>query len=136
MARYSKTPLSKKLGIKENFLIQVYNLPKNYLAFFLDFPNGVIISDDNQPKETLDFIHIFGTTEDEVTKAFKKSKPTLKKNGILWISWPKKSSKLSSEIDKEFVRNYGLSNDLVDVKVSAIDDDWSAHKFVYRIEDR
>ena len=90
---YSGTPLTKKLGIKEGFLIQVYHSPKNYTDFFYEFPDGVIISDSNQEKETVDFIHIFATTEKELTEAFKKAKPTLKKNGSLWVSWPKKNIK-------------------------------------------
>ena len=135
-AGYSKTPLAKKLGIKENFLIQIYNSPKAYLKFFQDFPKKVVISNSKQENETVDFIHIFATTEKELSISIAKAKSTLKKNGILWISWPKKASKLKSEIDKEFVRNYGLNNGLVDVKVAAIDDDWSGHKFVYRVKDR
>lgn len=133
---YSKTPLAKKLGIKEHFLIQVYNSPKNYTDFFHEFPNGVVISDTEQEKETLDFIHIFASTEKELSKAFKVAKPTLKKNGSLWVSWPKKTSKLPSEIDKFHVMKCGLDNRLVDVKVAAIDNDWSGHKFMYRKEDR
>lgn len=135
-AGYSGTPLAKKLGIKENFLIQVYNSPKGYLDFFHDFPEGVVILDSGQEKETLDFIHIFATSEKELSEAFKKAKPTLKKTGALWISWPKKSSKIETEIDKFYVMNYGLDNGLVDVKVAAVDDDWSGHKFVYRVKDR
>jgi len=133
---YSGTPLAKKLGIKENFLIQVYNSPKRYLDFFHEFPEGVVILDSEQEKETVDFIHIFATTESELSKAFSLAKPTLKKNGVLWISWPKKSSKIKTEIDKFYVMNYGLDNGLVDVKVAAVDDDWSGHKFVYRVKDR
>lgn len=133
---YSGTPLAKKLGIKENFLIQVYNSPKSYTSFFRDFPERVVISASKQIKESVDFIHIFATTESELSKAFQLAKPTLKKNGSLWISWPKKSSKITTEIDKFHVMKYGLDNGLVDVKVAAVDSDWSGHKFVYRIKDR
>ena len=135
-AGYSGTPLAKKLGIKENFLIQVYNSPKNYISFFHEFPSGVIISNSQQELETLDFIHIFATTKDSLTTNFLKAKPLLKKSGMLWISWPKKSSKIATEIDKFYVMNYGLENGLVDVKVAAVNDDWSGHKFVYRVKDR
>ncbi len=133
---YSGTPLAKKLGIKENVVLQVYNSPKNYLEFFHEFPNDVIISNSQQEKESVDFIHIFATTEKELSEAFIQAKPTLKKSGSLWISWPKKSSKIETEIDKFYVMKYGLDNGLVDVKVAAVDSDWSGHKFVYRIKDR
>ena len=135
-AGYSKTPLSKKLGIKEGFQIQVYNSPKNYLDFFHEFPDGVFISNAQEEMETIDFIHIFATTKEQLSQAFSKAKPCLKKNGIMWISWPKKSSTIPSEIDKFFVMKYGIENGLVDVKVAAIDSDWSGHKFVYRVKDR
>ena len=135
-AGYSKTPLSKKLGIKEDFVIQVYNTPKEYLEFFHEFPDGVVFSNSKEVKESVDFIHIFATSEEELSKAFVQAKPSLKKTGTLWISWPKKSSKIPTKIDKFFVMNYGLENGLVDVKVAAIDNDWSGHKFVYRVKDR
>ncbi|UJH68629.1 hypothetical protein [Allomuricauda sp. SCSIO 65647] len=60
----------------------------------------------------------------------------MKKNGILWISWPKKSSKIETELDKFYILEYGLANGLVDTKVAAIDENWSGHKFVYRVKDR
>ena len=136
IAGYSGTPLAKKLGIKEGFLIQVYNSPKKYTDFFREFPEGVVISNAIQDTESVDLIHIFATTEKELSNVFIQAKSILKKNGILWISWPKKSSKIPSEIDKMFVMKYGLDNGLVDTKVAAIDADWSGHKFVYRIKDR
>ncbi|MEQ6124516.1 DUF3052 domain-containing protein [Pseudotenacibaculum sp. MALMAid0570] len=135
-AGYSGTPLAKKLGIKENFLIQVYNSPKNYIDFFHEFPKGVVLSNSNQGIKTIDFIHIFATTEEELSQAFHLAKPTLKKNGSLWISWPKKTSKIVSEINKFDVMKYGLDHGLVDVKVAAVDKDWSGHKFMYRTKDR
>lgn len=133
---YSKTPLAKKLGIKEGFTIQVYNSPKRYLDFFHEFPKDVLMSKNHKESESLDFIHLFATTEKELSEAFTKAKPLLKKNGSLWVSWPKKTSKLPSEIDKFHVMKYGLNNGLVDVKVAAVDDDWSGHKFMYRVKDR
>lgn len=135
-AGYSKIPLAKKLGIKENFVIQVYNAPKKYTDFFHEFPVGVVISESKQTPESVDFIHIFATSEEELSQVFHLAKPTLKKNGTLWISWPKKTSKIATEIDKFFVMRYGVENGLVDVKVVAIDIDWSGHKFVYRLKER
>jgi len=135
-AGYSKTPLSKKLGIKEKFVIQVYNSPKEYLDFFHELPDGVVISNSKSLTESIDFIHIFATSEEELSKAFTIAKPSLKKNGVLWVSWPKKTSKITTEIDKFFVMKYGIENGLVDVKVAAIDNDWSGHKFVYRLKER
>ena len=60
----------------------------------------------------------------------------MKPNAILWISWPKKSSKIETELDKGTIRQFGLDGGLVDTKVAAIDADWSGHKFVIRVKDR
>lgn len=132
---YSGTPLEKKLGIKEGYSIQVLNSPENYLDFFISFPSNVQISTTNE-KLTVDFVHIFCTTERELEEYFLVAKNNLKKTGMIWVSWPKKSSKLITEIDKFKVMEVGLKNGLVDTKVAAINIDWSGHKFVYRTKDR
>ncbi len=132
---YSGTPLAKKLGIKEGFCIQVLNAPMNYLDFFTSFPAAVQIS-TTEEKLSIDFAHIFCTTQEELKIYFVLAKNNLKKTGILWVSWPKKSSKIPSEIDKFNVMKFGLDSGLVDTKVAAIDADWSGHKFVYRTKDR
>lgn len=132
---YSGTPLEKKLGIKEGYIIQIINAPKRYTDFFFSFPKNVqIVKED--AKVALDFAHIFCTTEKELEAYFTSAKNSLKKTGILWVSWPKKSSKILTEIDKFKVMEYGLNSGLVDTKVAAIDADWSGHKFVYRTKDR
>ena len=132
---YSGTPLEKKLGIKEGYSIQVLNSPKNYLDFFISYPNNVQISTTNE-MVTVDFVHIFCTTEKELEEYFLVAKNNLKKTGMIWVSWPKKSSKISTEIDKFKVMEFGLKNGLVDTKVAAVSTDWSGHKFVYRTKDR
>lgn len=131
----STTPLAKKLGIKEGFVILVMNQPKNYIDFFSEFPNNVTIMDNSQNVD-FDFIHIFAKTFSELERSFLSSKPLLKKNGTLWISWPKKSSMIETELGQNLIMNYGLNNGLVDTKIASIDNDWSGHKFVYRLKDR
>lgn len=134
-AGYSGTPLAKKLGIKPEFTVQVFNAPKPYLQFFHDFPDGVILVDpsENMP---VDFIHIFATTHSELDSFVQKALVNLKKNGLLWVSWPKKTAKIPTEIDKFDVMKCGQENGLVDTKVAAIDEQWSGHKFMYRLRDR
>ncbi|GMN10348.1 DUF3052 family protein [Croceitalea sp. MTPC9] len=132
---YSGTPLEKKLGIKERYVIQVLNAPKRYIDFFFSFPKDVQIVNEDE-KIPIDFAHIFCTTAKELEANFTNAKSNLKKTGILWVSWPKKSSKIPTEIDKFKVMDYGLKSGLVDTKVAAIDADWSGHKFVYRTKDR
>jgi len=131
---YSGTPLAKKLGLKPGYKVLILGAPKDYARFFGSFPDGVEMVD--APKEPVDFIHIFADTAAALARDLAAAKPYLKKDGTLWVSWPKKSSKRPSEIGKFDVMKAGQKLGLVDVKVAAIDADWSGHKFVYRTKDR
>lgn len=78
----------------------------------------------------------FVSSKTELEDLFPKLKTILKKDGRLWIGWPKKTSKIESDLDENIIMQTGLKNGLVDVKVIAVDENWSALKFVYRIKDR
>ncbi|WP_394748844.1 DUF3052 domain-containing protein [Spongiimicrobium salis] len=134
-AGYSGTPLAKKLGIKEGYSILLYQAPKHYFDLFSDLPEGL-----KYPKEIVsentDFIHIFCTHMEDLEKVGKIYKNALKKNGLLWVSWPKGASKILTDLKREPIRSYMLGIGLVDVKVAAVDADWSGLKFVYRLKDR
>ncbi|WP_350284434.1 DUF3052 family protein [uncultured Croceitalea sp.] len=134
-AGYSGTPLHKKLGIKEGFIVQALNAPKQYTDFFRDFPENVQLV-DAQYRDAIDFAHVFCATKDELKTHVEVAKKYLKKTGVLWISWPKKSSKIPTEVDKFDIMSHGQEVGLVDTKVAAVDLDWSGHKFVYRTIDR
>ncbi|MFS4467411.1 DUF3052 domain-containing protein [Maribacter sp. 2210JD10-5] len=133
---YSGTPLAKKLGIKEGFSIQVFNPPKPYRTFFEDLPKDIDVHKDASANIPMDFIHIFVAHPEELESLFSLAKHNLKKDGMLWISWPKKTSQIVTTLDKFAIMNYGQKKGLVDIKVAAIDADWSGHKFVYRVKDR
>jgi hypothetical protein len=133
---YSSTPLAKKLGIKDGFHIQVFDAPKPYLTFFQDFPDDVQEHPPGPLEEPIDFLHVFVTTRAELEAYFAVAKANMKPNAILWISWPKKSSKIETDLDKATIRQFGLDGGLVDTKVAAVDADWSGHKFVIRVKDR
>ncbi|WP_232517333.1 MULTISPECIES: DUF3052 domain-containing protein [Aquimarina] len=134
-AGYSGTALSKKLGIKEGYTIALYNQPDYYFDLFSDLPENVI-NTDVLGKETVDFAHLFCTTFIELSGIVTKYKPAIKKHGMLWVSWPKGSSKIVTDLKRDMIREYLIHIGLVDVKVAAIDDDWSGLKFVYRTKDR
>ncbi|WP_422861294.1 DUF3052 domain-containing protein [Flagellimonas sp. W118] len=134
-AGYSGTPLAKKLGIKEGFSIMLYNPPKHYFSLFEDFPKDVVILDDSS-ENSVDFIHIFVTTLQELQEIAGHYKPFLKMDGALWLSWPKGASSIPTNLKREPVREHLISIGLVDVKVAAVDQDWSGLKFVYRLKDR
>lgn len=131
----STIPLYRKLGITSDSEILVLNQPNNYIDFFTDFPYNVMIFEKINSQQ-FGFIHIFVRTVSELESFYKMAKTSLKKNGILWISWPKKTAEINTEIDKFIIMKYGLDNGLVDTKVASIDDNWSGHKFVYRLKDR
>jgi hypothetical protein len=134
VAGYSQTPLLKKLGIKPGMNVWVVNEPKPYWSWLAPLPEIRVIT--KPIKGSLDFIHVFVTTQEDFEKAFLKQKSLLNKNGMLWISWPKKSSGVNTDLDENKIREFGLTNGLVDVKVCAVDDTWSGLKFVYRTKDR
>ena len=132
-AGYSGTPLPKKLGLKPGMRAAALHAPKQYTKL-LGPVEGVRIGSRLVPN--LDFIHAFFRSADALAGAFPKLEKALATNGALWISWPKKSSPLAGDIDEGRVRAIGLANGLVDVKVCAVDGDWSGLKFVRRLADR
>lgn len=133
-AGYSSTPLAKKLGIKSNFNLLLLGAPDYYFDLFSDWPVNTKIV--NQPtEESVDFIHIFCKQEDDLKKGAEHIK-FMKRNGLMWISWVKMSSELPSCFKENDIREFFLAAGLVDVKVAAVDKDWSGLKFVYRLKDR
>jgi hypothetical protein len=131
-AGYSGTPLAKKLGIKEGYNIALYYQPEYYFNLFTDFPENVRVVN----KSRVDFIHYFVKEEKQLQKDMAKLKNQIEQNGMIWISWPKKSSKVQTDITEDVVRNTALKNGLVDIKVCAVDETWSGLKLVIPLKDR
>ncbi len=131
----SEKSLVQKLGIKPEYCITIINPPDNFEDQLTDLPDSVRIENFLEEVD-FDLIHYFAQDRAELEQQFDYLKNCLNPNGILWLSWPKKTSKLQSDLDDAQVREIGLAGGLVDVKVCAIDDDWSALKFVFRKEDR
>jgi len=133
-AGYSATPLAKKLGIKAGFQIKLVNAPEYYMSLFTDLPADLDFSGDSDSKK--DFIHIFTKQEDEYLKTLPLLKEQLKPNGMIWVSWPKKASKVSTDVTEDLVRNYAIKLGLVDIKVCAVDGIWSGLKLVFPVKNR
>lgn len=131
MAGYSQTPLFKKMGIKEGMRGIFVHVPEKVQKLFKHVPGSFAkkLSGD------FDYIHLFATDSDNLRADFMRTKKFLKINGVFWVSWPK-SGKLGTNLNENKVREIGLANGLVDIKVAAIDDTWSGLKFVYRLKDR
>jgi hypothetical protein len=133
MAGYSRTPLVKKLGIKPGSNIVFVNAPSDY-ANELDLPADV--SANSRSGKPLDFAQLFVMSEKELTKKFSRYAKRLNPAGMLWVSWPKKSSGVSTDLSENIVRDIGLAAGLVDVKICAVNQVWSGLKFVFRLKDR
>ncbi len=131
-AGYSQTPLVKKLGIKPGTKIAILHPPDDYAQTLGSLPDAVVESPDGP----LDFIQFFTRDRFELEQEFPVLKARLAKDGALWISWPKASSKVNTDLTENLIRDIGLSHQLVDVKVCAVDNIWSGLKFVYRLNDR
>lgn len=134
---YSLRPLREKLGLDSVKIlgeIALIAAPLSYLPLLQPLPSGLKIVHTVQPN--LPFIQVFATEKKNLEEMFPKLKASLLPTGILWVSWPKQSSSLPTDLNENSIREIGLANGLVDVKVIAIDKDWSGLKFVYRLKDR
>jgi hypothetical protein len=133
-AGYSGTPLAKKLGIKDGFHIRLVNAPEYYMELFTDLPGNLIFEDKEDAK--IDFIHFFSKSKQEYIGLIPRLKDRIKPNGIIWVSWPKKASRVVTDITEDVIRNFALKIGLVDIKVCAVDDIWSGLKLVIPVKDR
>jgi hypothetical protein len=134
MAGYSGTPLPKKLGIKDGFRICVINAPPDYLTLLAPLPSGVKIL--VREEKDVDLWHFFTKSAGELRKKLPAIMSQIKRDGMIWISWPKKSSKVPTDVTEDVIREVALPLGLVDIKVCAIDEVWSGLKLVIRKENR
>jgi hypothetical protein len=134
MPGYSGTPLPKKLGIKAGFRVHLVDAPPEVRTeLSADLAACEIVRDGKAP---LDFAMLFTKSKTTLTREFKRIAKLLAPAGMLWVSWPKKSSGVATDLDENIVREIGLAAGLVDVKVCAVTEVWSGLKFVRRVKDR
>ena len=134
MAGYSGTPLVKKLGIKTNFRLFAKNPPGNYAELIAPLPEDVKIL--RRLTRELDMIHLFVTSRAELAANVPIYMNYIKQDGMIWVSWPKKASKVPTDVTEDVIREVALPLGLVDVKVCAVDATWSGLKLVIRKENR
>ena len=134
MAGYSKTSLVKKLGIKEGFKIRLIHPPVNYFDLLESLPEGVELLEDNT--RLANFIHFFAKDLATLKPLFFELENEIEQDGIIWVSWYKKASKIPSNLTEHIVRSAALSISLVDIKKCAVDEKWSGLKLVIRKENR
>lgn len=134
MAGYSATPLAKKLGIKPNYTMRLINAPAHYFDLFTDMPGDIQVLTDTKTKKN--FIHVFIKQIDELEKNIVQLKNEMEQDGMIWVSWYKRSAKIPSDVTEDKIRAIALANKLVDVKVCAVDETWSGLKLVIPLKYR
>jgi hypothetical protein len=133
-AGYSANPLFRKLGIKEGFHVRLIHAPLNYPQLIPEIYDKLIVH--SQSVKELDFIHFFPKTIAEMEQLLPRLKTDIKKSGMIWVSWYKTSSGRKTELSEKLIRDTALATGLVDIKVCAIDTNWSGLKLVFRLKDR
>ncbi len=131
---YSGTPLAKKLGIKSGFNIKLINAPDYYFDLFTDLPADLVLNGAEEAAK--DFIHFFTKEAAEYLSRLPLLKEQIKADGMIWASWPKKTSKIKTDIAEDTIRSYAIKVGLVDIKVCAVDEIWSGLKLVIPVKDR
>ncbi len=129
MSGYSNKSLKQKLGLTPAMKAAFVDLPSSV-------PKELPVDFGSKFEGDMDFIQIFAVSERKLKDEFPKLSKRLVPNGMLWVSWPKGSSEIKTDLNENLVRTIGLGAGMVDVKVAAIDEDWSGLKFVFRLKDR
>ena len=135
VAGYSGTPLPKKLGIREGSRVGYRGAPKGLAATLGQLPLSARLA-PSRPGGVDDILLLFAPDQRNLDEALPDMLSRMAPETSLWICWPKKTSPLASDITGDTVRRTGLAAGVVDIKVCAIDEDWSGLKFVIRLEDR
>jgi hypothetical protein len=134
MAGYSGTPLAKKLGIRGGMRVFVENAPRDYRKLVAPLPEAVTLT--SRADGEIDVVHVFTKERKRLEEALRAWRGKLRDDAVIWLSWPKKSSGVASDITEDTIRQVALPLGLVDVKVCAVDEVWSALKLVLRREQR
>jgi len=134
MAGYSGTPLPQKLGIKPGLMVVTINAPANYRRLLGQIPDSVTFSE--RLKSGSSFVHLFTSRRSEMQKKMSILRDKISDNGAIWVSWPKKSSGISTDVTEDVIREIALPLGFVDIKVCAVDQTWSGLKLMIRRENR
>jgi hypothetical protein len=132
MAGYSGTPLAKKLGIVAGSVVVAAGAPKDYASLLEPLPEGVEFA--KRVSAATDVVHVFLSSKEELRSLLKNYRQTLKPTAMVWVSWPKKSAKVATDITEDTIRELALPLGFVDIKVCAVTDLWSGLKLVVRKE--
>lgn len=130
MAGYSDTTFAKKLGIKETSLVVLVNAPREYRSLLEPLPPAVQFA--AHVSKSVDLVHVFSAERAQLQSLLARYRSLIKLDAVVWVSWPKKSAKVPTDITEDTIREVSLPLGFVDVKVCAVDDIWSGLKLVIR----
>jgi hypothetical protein len=135
MVGYSGTPLAKKLGIKPGSrMLVVGDVPDKYKSWLGQLPEGATIVGKGKPPFAA--VHVFVSKRADLVRHLEHLRKTLAPDGYVWVSWPKRASKVPTNITEDVIRNVALPLGLVDIKVCAVSEVWSGLKLVIRVAER
>jgi hypothetical protein len=134
MTGYSETPLPQKLGIKPCLNVVTINAPTEYRQLLGAIPEDVTFCDRLKPNSN--FVHVFIKKRSELTKRLPVLRKKIAETGTVWVSWPKKSAGVPTDVTEDVVRAVALPLGFVDVKVCSVDGTWSGLKLMVRRENR
>ena len=129
-AGYSGTPLARKLGIVPGMRVLLERAPDDYPKLVAPLPDGVVFA--RSPSKSVELVHVFATERVALEKALRRYRAKLAPDAAVWVSWPKKSSKVPTDITEDTIREVALPLGWVDVKVCAVSEVWSGLKLVVR----
>lgn len=132
LAGYSGTPLAKKLGFKPSSRVLLLGAPGDYGALLEPLPAGVTFETSASP--AIDIAHLFVTRREDLSEQLSALRQSLPSEAALWVSWPKKASKVPSTVTEDLIRELALPLGFVDIKVCAVSAVWSGLKLVVRKE--
>jgi hypothetical protein len=131
---YSGKPLLEKLGFKPPLTLVAIGAPAEYASWLGEVPAGVRIV--SKPKKETEAAHVFVTKRESLKRELTALRKGLQQDGFVWVSWPKKSSKVPTDITEDTIREVALPMGFVDIKVCAVSDVWSGLKLVIRKDQR
>jgi hypothetical protein len=134
MAGYSGTPLAQKLGIKPGAIVVAIDPPAHYRKLLHPIPSGVNFA--TRPVGNTRFVHFFAKERRLLAKHLQSLRGKIAQDAVVWVSWPKKSSGVATDITEDVIRAVALPLDFVDIKVCAVDETWSGLKLMIRRENR
>ena len=133
-AGYSETPLAKKLGIKDGMRLAALNAPKGYVSWLNGLPPTARVVSEVAKDAVA--VHLFATERQKLERALLRLRTTIDQDGFVWVSWPKKTSGVVTDITEDVIREVALPLGFVDVKVCAVTETWSGLKLVIRKAER